>query len=183
MGHDVEKQVQGAASPTDTYVSTMGGVFEISKKRKLNPIECGIVIGNTNKDSPTGELVAGVSELKEAYPDIISPILSLMGKMSDIGEELVSNADYVSIGELMNVNQGLLDAIGVGGPELSSLVYSARSAGAYGAKITGAGGGGCMVALADVSRTGDVAGAITGAGGDAIVTSATEQGVKLETGI
>jgi len=62
----------------------------------------------------------------------------------------------------MNINHGLLDALGVCTMELSALVYAARNAGAYGAKLTGAGGGGCMVALTDSPRK--VANAIEKAG-------------------
>jgi len=59
--------------------------------------------------------------------------------------------------------------------ELSALVYAARSAGAYGAKLTGAGGGGCMVALTDSPR--QVADAIESAGGQGIITKFTPKGV------
>ncbi|MCZ7373102.1 MAG: mevalonate kinase, partial [Candidatus Methanoperedens sp.] len=59
-----------------------------------------------------------------------------------------------------------------------SLVYAARNAGAYGAKITGAGGGGCMVALTDSPE--EVASAIEAAGGQAIITKFTSQGVVSE---
>jgi len=59
--------------------------------------------------------------------------------------------------------------------ELSALVYAARNAGAYGAKLTGAGGGGCMVALTD--SPGEVARAIEKAGGSAIISGFTRDGV------
>lgn len=48
----------------------------------------------------------------------------------------------------MNINHGLLDALGVNTPELSRMVYQARLAGALGSKITGAGGGGSIIAYA-----------------------------------
>jgi len=80
----------------------------------------------------------------------------------------------------MNINQGLLDAIGVSSPELADLIFAARSAGAYSAKITGAGGGGCMVALTQLPDVEKVASAITRAGGEAIITRITEHGVRVE---
>ena len=181
LGHEVEIQVQGAASPTDTYVSTMGGVVMIPQRKKLKNIDCGIVIGNTNIFSSTKELVANVAKLRESYPQVIGPVLSAIGSMSEIGEELVNNSDYTSIGNLMNINHGLLDSVGVGNIELSSLVYAARSSGAFGAKITGAGGGGCIVALMDKAKTDTVADAISAAGGSAIITNATEHGFILES--
>ncbi len=178
MGHEIEKEVQGAASPTDTFVSTFGGVVEIPSRKRLNLLDCGIVIGNTNKGaSPkkTAKLVKQVAQLKEEYPEMINPIIKAIGSFAEKGRNLVSKKDYTSLGKLMNVNHGLLDALGVSTQELSALVYAARSAGSYGAKLTGAGGGGCMVALTDSPR--EVAKAIEKAGGQAIITSFTEKGV------
>ncbi|HEY9206337.1 MAG TPA: mevalonate kinase [Candidatus Methanoperedens sp.] len=181
MGHEIEKEIQGAASPTDTFVSTFGGVVEIPSRKRLLQPACSIVIGNTNKGaSPrkTARLVKQVAQLKEEYPDVINPIIKTIGSFAKKGEILLSKKDYRSLGELMNVNHGLLDALGVGTAELSSLVYAARNAGAFGAKITGAGGGGCMVALTDSPD--DVASAIEAAGGEAIITSFTSKGVINE---
>lgn len=181
MGHEIEKEVQGAASPTDTFVSTFGGVVEIPSRKKLPLLDCGIVIGNTNKGaSPkkTAKLVKQVAQLKEKYPDSIDPIIKTIGSFSKTGENLLARKDYYSLGKLMNVNHGLLDALGVGTAELSALVYAARDAGAYGAKITGAGGGGCMVALSDSPD--EVAAAIEHAGGQAIITALTPVGVRKE---
>ncbi len=180
MGHEIEIKVQGAASPTDTYVSTFGGVVTIPDRRKLRTPDCGIVIGDTGVFSSTKELVANVRKLRESYPELIGPLMSSIGKISGIGEPFVLEGDYPSIGRLMNVNQGLLDALGVNILELSRLIYSARGAGAFGAKITGAGGGGCMVALTAPDKCTQVAEAIEGAGGKVIITKPTEQGLKLD---
>ncbi|OPY16750.1 MAG: Mevalonate kinase [Methanomethylovorans sp. PtaU1.Bin073] len=180
LGHSIERKIQGAASPTDTYVSTMGGVIMVPMKKKLDIIDCGIVIGNTGRFSSTRQLVSNVALLKKHYPEIIDPILSTIGKISITGEELVIKKEYESIGNLMNINQGLLDAIGVSSSELANLIYAARNNGAYSAKITGAGGGGCMVALTSPSDVVKIASAISQAGGEAIITKVTEHGVKVE---
>ena len=181
IGHDIEKQVQGNASPTDTYVSTMGGVVMIPERKKLNSLDCAIVVGNTGKFSSTKELVANVGNLREEFPNIIEPILTSIGDMSHLAEEFVNIGDYSTIGKLMNVNHGLLDAIGVGGAELSELVYTARNSGAISAKITGAGGGGCIVALANGIDAKNIAQAIRDTGAEAIITRNTDKGVRLES--
>ncbi len=180
MGHEIEIKVQGAASPTDTYVSTFGGIVTIPDRRKLRTLDCGIVIGDTGVFSSTKELVANVRKLRESYPELIETLMVSIGRISRIGESLVLTGDYSSIGRLMNVNQGLLDALGVNILELSRLIYSSRKAGAFGAKITGAGGGGCMVALTSSDKCIQVAEAITGEGGKATITKPTEQGLKLD---
>jgi len=178
MAHEIEKEVQGAASPTDTFVSTFGGVIEIPSRKKLDILECGIVIGNTNKGASPGKtakLVKQVALLKEEYPDSIDAIIKTIGSFAKHGQIMVMQKKYQALGKLMNVNHGLLDALGVSTLELSALVYAARNAGAYGAKLTGAGGGGCMVALSDSPRK--IACAIEKAGGTAIISGFARDGV------
>ncbi|MEA1908431.1 MAG: mevalonate kinase [Euryarchaeota archaeon] len=179
-GHAIEREVQGAASPTDTFVSTMGGTIMIMPgasppvSAKLRLIDCDIMIGDTREFSSTKELVGNVGILHEHYPAIMNPIFDTIDCLSEIGVPLIEKGDYRAVGELMNVNHGLLDAIGVGSAKLSALVCAARDAGAWGAKITGAGGGGCIVALASDAEA--VTSAIENAGGNAIATSASEEG-------
>lgn len=180
MGHEIETQVQGAASPTDTYVSTFGGVVTIPDRRKLKTPDCGIVIGDTGVFASTKELVTNVRKLRESYPHLIEPLMVVIGRISKTAEPFFKTGDYSSIGKLMNVNQGLLDALGVNTYELSKLIYSSRGTGAFGAKSTGGGGGGCMVALTAPNKCTQVAEAIENAGGKAIITKPTEQGLRLE---
>lgn len=178
MGHEIEQQVQDAASPTDTFVSTFGGIIEIPSRKKLDPLDCGVVIGNTRTGAipkKTARLVKQVATMKNKYPEVINPIIKAIGSFTEKGEIYVRDKDYSSLGKLMNINHGLLDALGVGTMELASLVYAARDAGAFGAKITGAGGGGCMFALTDSPE--NVASRIEAAGGQAIVTRFSGEGV------
>lgn len=178
MGHGIEVKVQGAASPTDTFVSTMGGAFTLPDRHKLILPECPFVIGNTGKFSSTKALVGIVIALKEKYPRIIGPVIETIGILSEYGETLINSRDYAEVGRLMDINHGLLDALGVGSEELSRLVWASRNAGAWGAKTTGAGGGGCMVAITDQPEA--AAKAIMNAGGQAFITSATGEGVRKE---
>jgi mevalonate kinase len=178
LGHTIELKVQGAASPTDTFVSTMGGAVMVPDKRKLSLPECAIVIGNTGKFSSTKDLVANVKKLKEMYPETIEPVIETIGRLSCYGETLILSKEYPDLGRLMNLNHALLDALEVGSEELSTLVWTCRKAGAWGAKTTGAGGGGCMVAITDQPY--EVANAIEAAGYQAIITRTTSQGVREE---
>jgi len=71
LGYGIERTLQGAASPTDTFVSTMGGVITVPDRQTLTLPKCHIVIGNTGSFSSTRELVASVNSLKQAYPDVL----------------------------------------------------------------------------------------------------------------
>jgi mevalonate kinase len=84
------------------------------------------------------------------------------------------------LGWYMDMNHALLDALGVGHPALSRLVLAARSAGAFGAKLTGAGGGGCMVAVCPKALKHRVAKAIESCNARAIVTGIDTDGARRE---
>ncbi len=180
MAYQTELEVQGAASPTDTFVSTMGGTVVVPDMRTLPPITCGIVVGHTGISKSTARMVSRVRTLKEKYPEVIGGIMDSIGNISARGEDLIKENDYRSIGELMNINQGLLDALGITIPELSLQIYAARQRGAYGAKITGAGGGGCMVAICDEKSCKEIATAIGRSYGDSFISKPTAEGMLIQ---
>lgn len=151
LAHQVELDVQGAASPIDTTLSTYGGVIYLSKdQQKLTKLEIReelpIVIGYTSTRGNTGELVEAVRQKREAKPEVINPILDSMEAVANGARQALLNGDHKTIGLLMNINQGLLDALGVNTEELSKMVFAARNNGAMGSKLTGAGGGGSIIA-------------------------------------
>jgi mevalonate kinase len=148
--HQVELEVQGAASPLDTTVSTQGGFLYFTHQKgglKIKPaLEMPLVVGYTSQPGNTGLLVKKVRKLCQAHPTILKPILDIMEEVTNQARESITQGDEKQVGELMNINQGLLDSLGVNTLELSRLVYHARRAGAMGSKITGAGGGGSIIA-------------------------------------
>jgi len=181
MAHSVEKSVQkGRASPTDTYVSTFGGVLLIQGdvKRRLVPEDFHLVIGNTMVSHSTARMVEQVSTFRATDPDIVNPILDAIEAVTL--RSLHVFHDQRALGKYMDINHELLEALGVGHPALTRLVTAARAAGAYGAKITGAGGGGSMVALCPKRSKSKIAGAIEGCDGRAIITTIDNEGVRKE---
>jgi mevalonate kinase len=78
------------------------------------------------------------------------------------------------------MNHALLEVLGVGHPALSRMVLASREAGAYGAKLTGAGGGGCMVAICPKHLKSRIAGAIEACDARAFITSIDTDGVRKE---
>ena len=186
LGHQVELLVQGASSGIDPTVSAIGGFihYEKGKFEHLPFMQLPIVVGYTGSSGSTKELVAMVRRSYEEMPDVIEPILAAMGKIVEKARDiLLSELDeeirFAQLGRLMNINHGLLDALGVSTKKLSELVYAARTAGALGAKITGAGGGGCMYALAPEKQS-EVATAITIAGGTPMITKISREGLRIE---
>ncbi len=95
----------------------------------------------------TRDIVAGVRKRREKAAEQYDSIFDQIDSMSVAGAAALERGDYEELGRLMNICQGLLTAIEVSTPELQSMVSIARAAGAAGAKLTGAGGGGSIVAL------------------------------------
>ena len=151
LAHQVEVEVQGAASTIDTTLSTHGGIIYLAKNAEeiinldIN-YELPIVIGHTSKTGKTGKLVESVRLKRDAHPSIMNPILDAVEEIVYTARESLLKGDHNTIGMLMNINHGLLDAIGVNTEELSNMVFTARKAGAIGSKITGSGGGGSIIA-------------------------------------
>jgi len=184
MAFEIEKTVQkGRASPTDTTVSTYGGIVLITggSRRRLPPQNMHLVVGDSLVSHSTARMVEQVADLKKANPAIVDPILDAIEGVSLAAIHHLSNPR--ELGRYMNMNHALLDALGVGHPQLSRLVLASRSAGAFGAKITGAGGGGCMVALCAKPVRHRVAQAIQSCDARAIVTGLDTEGVRKEKNV
>jgi mevalonate kinase len=184
MAFEIEKKVQkGRASPTDTTVSTYGGIVLISggSRRRLPPQNMHLVVGDSLVSHSTARMVEQVGELKKNYPNIVDPVLDAIEGVSLSAIHHLSNPR--ELGRYMNMNHALLEVLGVGHPQLAKMVLAARNAGAFGAKITGAGGGGCMVALCPKQLKHRIAGAIEACEARAIVTGIDTEGVRKEKNV
>jgi mevalonate kinase len=181
MAFEIEKKVQkGRASPTDTTVSMYGGIVLITggSRRRLPPQNLHLVIGDSLVSHSTAKMVELVADLKKKHPGIVDPILDAIQGVSMSAIHHLNNPK--ELGWYMDMNHALLEALGVGHPQLSKIVLVARAQGAFGAKITGAGGGGCMVALCPKHLKMRIAGAIEECEARAIVTGIDTEGARKE---
>jgi mevalonate kinase len=148
--YQVEHTVQdGEASRADTFCSAMGGAVRVEGDdcRRIEGIDnLPFVIGYDGGAGDTGALVAGVRNLRAEY-DFAADTVEAIGDVVRAGERALADGDLEELGDLMDFNHGLLSALGVSSRSLDSLVWAARDGGAFGAKLTGAGGNGCIVAL------------------------------------
>jgi len=154
LGWEVEKNVQGIASPMDTSIATFGGVlkiwFEGSAVYRI-PLNVGselpLVVAYVEREKSTRDMVMWVRNLREKHPELVNGILEHIGKTTLEAEKALTEGDLLELGTLMNINHGLLEALGVSSRRLNEVVYTARVAGALGSKLTGGGGGGASIAL------------------------------------
>jgi len=164
-GFDMEFAAQGRASPLDTSASAHGGGVAIKSEEEEGHLwtlerdgkrwcvhdipvpEMTLVVGHSGVSAPTGPLVGRV----RSYFDksgFAREIVDEMGAIAQEGEAALKAGDLELLGRLMTKNHKMLSILGVSTDRLNKLV-DASLPHSYGAKLTGAGGGGSMIALTD----------------------------------
>jgi mevalonate kinase len=168
LAYEVEKHYHGTPSGIDnTVIAYRMPVFFI----RDHPIETfqvpepfSIVIGDTGVRSPTS---AAVGDLRRRWlidPDHYEAIFDEAGRIALAARRLIESGHLAELGSLMDDNHRLLQDMGVSSEELDRLVSAARAAGALGAKLSGGGRGGNMIALVDADTTAPVVSALQAAG-------------------
>jgi len=150
-----EKIVHINPSGIDTTIAICGGTGIYRRSRGFNPIDIPlkkILIIDTGKTRRTGEMVNRVREFSEKNKDRFREILSREEELINDVLDAFKSLDLEKLGKLMLVNQSLLREVGVSSLEIEEAIKLALDAGAYGAKLTGAGGGGCIICLADEDK-------------------------------
>jgi mevalonate kinase len=151
----------------DNTVSTFGGLLWFRKgtpptyEQIMLPSPVELLMANTGRVADTAEMIARAAHEQAADPIRFESILENAALLARNGRTALERGDLAALGQLMGANHRLLQQIGVSCDELDHLVQVAKGNGALGAKATGAGGGGCIVALTPGPALQDrVAGAI-----------------------
>lgn len=154
LAFECEKAAHGTPSGVDNTVATYGTSLFYQRENETarfadiklaQPLD--LVIGMTGKESLTADTVARVRRSWEHYPARYEAIFTQIGLLTESAKEAVQGGQLNELGELMNLCHGYLNALQLATPELEELIHIARQSGALGAKLTGGGGGGSMVAL------------------------------------
>lgn len=173
LAFDCEKLAHGTPSGIDNNLATYGQpvLFSKSSATRTKPIALSepppIVVASSGIRGITKDQVAGVRVRFDRNQAIYNTIFDEIDELSVAGAVALRDRDYETLGSLMNVCHGFLNAIEVSIPELETMIQIARSNGAIGAKLTGAGGGGSIVALCPDCE--DAVAAALGAAGHAII--------------
>jgi len=154
VAYEGEKGYHGTPSGIDNTAATFGGLIwykregpsQLMEHMKLKkPVE--IVMGNTGIVADTKVVVAGVKERKEKEPEKYASIFKIAERLAHDARRQLEAFHLEEVGVYMDQNHELLQQIEVSSRELDMLVDLARNNGAFGAKMTGTGRGGYMVAL------------------------------------
>jgi mevalonate kinase len=176
--------IQCVGSGFDVAAAIYGGtLFFFTGGKIIEPIkikELPIIVGYTGIKADTATLVKMVNKKLSEEPDKINKIFDEIEKIVNEAKIEIQKGNWKRVGELMDLNQDLLRELGVSSTELERLILAAKNAGAYGAKLSGAGGGDCMIAIADWKDHKKVKKAIEEAGGKIIDAKLNAEGVKLE---
>lgn len=176
--------IQGVGSGFDLAAAIYGQTLYFlaggKKIEQLTIYNLQLVVGYTGVKADTAILVKEVNARAEKYPKLFKSIFDDIGLIVEEAKIALKKNDLTKLGELMNLNQGYLEALGVGSDKLSNLIYAARNAGALGAKLSGAGGGDCMIALVEEKNRRAVEKAIEKAGGKVLKVEVNAEGVRIE---
>jgi mevalonate kinase len=168
LAFEIEKLHHGTPSGIDNTVITYAKPVYFIKDKPLETFKVGkpftIVIGDTGICAPTKESVGDVRRLRMRDQHTIENIFNEIAQIALIGRRSIESGKPEQLGELMDQNHAYLQALTVSSPELDNLVEAARKAGALGAKLSGGGRGGNMIALVDQPKAESVAGALISAG-------------------
>ncbi|MEM7282634.1 MAG: hydroxymethylglutaryl-CoA reductase, degradative [Pseudomonadota bacterium] len=173
LAFEAEKIAHGTPSGIDNTLATFGEtvLFRRGEPPIMQPIEMAkpleLVVGISGVRSLTAKTVADVRAAWQQDPDLYERIFDEIDRITLHAVEAIAAGDVRQLGQLMNVCHGQLNALQVSSWELEELVQIARTNGALGAKLTGGGGGGSIVALAD-GNSAEIAKAIKNAGYEAM---------------
>lgn len=176
--------VQGVGSGFDVAAAVYGGTIRyVRGSKEVTPLDARtlpLVVGYTGVKADTATIVKSVKKKYEENKEKVTRIFEAIGGLVDQAVPRFVDKDWERVGKCMDFNQEYLRDLGVSSEKLEALILAAKNAGAFGAKLSGAGGGDCMIALVSPDKRKRVEDAITQAGGQVIRVTPNAQGVRVE---
>jgi mevalonate kinase len=168
LAFEIEKLHHGSPSGIDNSVVAFEQPVYFQKGKPMQSFKVGkafqLVIGDTGISSPTGNVVADVRKAWEREPAKYEEIFRAIGGISEKAFEAIKDGKVETLGELMGENHRYLQVLGVSSMQLDTMVEAAMAAGAMGAKLSGGGRGGSMIAVVSEESSRAVAKALMDAG-------------------
>lgn len=177
----------GKASGSEIVSSSVGGLNMVRKRdsgvksESLGEHKFSVVIGDTRVSAPTSLTVGyHLPSMERRFPTMVHGIFDNIEKLAIDAKSAIINEDIEEIGRMMNENQILLSKLAMSHPKLDDCIYAAETAGALGAKLSGGGWGGIMVALCYPKDQNKVMKAIAETGANVIKTEIGVYGAKVD---
>ena len=168
-----ERVFHGTPSGVDAAAAQTGGVGRFDRQGGWQPLTLPapltLCVGLSGQIRATGDLVAAVVRVQTETPAARGLVDTLVAATT-AGESALKIGDIRALGRLFNIAHGALAGLSASTRALDILVHTARAHGAWGAKLTGAGGGGAVIALPAEGRSGDIIAAWQAEGFSGFVT-------------
>ncbi|APS00320.1 mevalonate kinase [Pajaroellobacter abortibovis] len=146
-----EKVFHGSPSGIDTTIAAHGGCIFFKKGKGMVRIKSRLkfllCVAYSGSASSTRVMVEQVAQLLENHRPHVEALFNRIRRIVSLTRKALESEEYQKVGDLMDDNQACLDSLSLSTPALGQLCQLAKRAGAWGAKLTGAGGGGCVIAL------------------------------------
>lgn len=172
---EAERVFHGNPSGLDSALASHGGVALFRKGAALEKVRmrrpAWLAVAHSGERASTRETVASVARQRERRPEKVDEVLAAIEALVLQGRTALEDGELGRLGQLMDLNQKLLSALLLSTSRLETMCEGARNAGALGAKLTGGGGGGCMIALAETPEAAErIRAALASAGYEAFTT-------------
>ena len=171
--YEVEKRHHGTPSGIDNTVIVYEQPVYFVRGTPPQPFTIAapltLLVADSGHPSPTRETVGDVRKLYEAAPERIGAVFERIGQIARDARAAIESGDVAALGPLMDANQAALRALEVSSPALERLCTAARQAGALGAKLSGGGRGGNIIALTPPEHVPNVRRALQEAGAVRII--------------
>ncbi len=175
LAYEVEKLYHGTPSGIDNTVITYARPIVYRKGTGWQPLFVArpvpLVIADTGQSASTRAMVRGVRERWQAAPARVEALFDAIAQAVAAAQAALATGDLAALGQALRDNHAHLQALGVSTPALDALVDAALAAGAYGAKLAGAGGGGNMLAITRAEDQARVAAALRAAGAARVIVT------------
>ncbi len=176
--------IQGKGSGFDVAAATYGGtLYFVTGGKTIEPLNIDslpLIVGYTGVKADTVTLI---NQVKEKFADNKTRLDEIYNEIDALVEKAkpaVVNGDWEAAGKLMVENQTLLKELGVSIDKLDQMIEGGISGGAYGGKLSGAGGGDCMIAFGPAESLDSIEKGIENAGGEVLKVKTNAEGVRVE---
>jgi mevalonate kinase len=146
-----ERVFHGNPSGIDAAAACFGGCLRFSKAGGVKPLRVKeplpLAIALTSQAASTKQMVEQVAAQRERKPEVVDKTLNGISSLVENAVLCIEAGDLYGLGKLMDLCQVLLSGLFLSTTEIETACAVAREAGALGAKLTGSGGGGAVVAL------------------------------------
>jgi len=168
LAYEIEKLHHGTPSGIDNTVVAYARPVYFVRGQPIEPFKVGapftLVIADTGISAPTKESVGDVRKLWEADKPKWEKVFDQIGEISEAARTAIERGKTDELGPLMDSNHALLQTLTVSSPELDHLTEIARKSGADGAKLSGGGRGGNLIALVEKYNAAHIAESLLSAG-------------------